>query len=95
MDQPKKDERTWLFCEECPEGAIFNTLAEVEEAIAEGWVDSPKKIGDEPAVNSDSDEPITELKGGWFQVQHGDVTEKVQGRDAAEAKLAELQAAAT
>lgn len=84
----------WLYCEDAPDGVIFTSEAEVEEALAEGWVDSAKKVGQEPAVDSDStSEPIAELGGGYYQVTHGEATEKVRGRPAAEAKLAEFQAA--
>ena len=94
MDEEKRDERQWLYCAECPEGLVFNTAAEVEEALEEGWVDSPARIG-EVAVDSDDEsdgEPIVDVGGGMFEVTLGDMSGIVEGREAAEAKLLEFQA---
>lgn len=89
MDQDQNViRRAWLYCDECPEGKIFKG-EEIDDATDEGWVDSPEKIGTE---DDGPEQGIVEGNGGWFTVTHGAMTEKVQGRDNAEAKLAEMQA---
>lgn len=52
-DKPK---RAYLYCAKCPEGQIFEG-AEIEQADADGWVDSPTKI---ESVIEITDEPATE-----------------------------------
>ena len=87
----KMDQKSWLYCAECPVGQIFNTAEEVEEAIADGWVDTPDKIGTEDS-STPGDERITKIGGGYYTVDVGGVFEKARGIEAAQELLARYDA---
>lgn len=43
---------TYLYRKDCPKGRVFNIEEEVKKALADGWVDAPDKVNEQPATGA-------------------------------------------
>ena len=73
---------SWLYHSDCHEGRIFTSEEQYAEAIHNGWVDSPAKIG-EPAkpVKVDipvSEKPVSTKKVGLSKRTMADITREAK-----------------